>query len=166
LLLMSSANPVLAADEPLRQSRDDAWWTGPIIANSAVTLPQGHYLIEPYLYDVISDDAESLGSLTFMLYGATDALTVGVVPVFGYNKGVDGARSAGPDVSTACASTRKAVGCPPFPCSCSTLSRLADTTSLIPAVPMVSEAVHTAPCCSSIARPISGCRTAAFCACA
>jgi hypothetical protein len=99
LLLMSAANPVLAADEPLRQSRDDAWWTGPIIANSAVTLPQGHYLIEPYLYDVISDDAESLGSLTFMLYGATDALTVGLVPVFGYNKGVDEARSAGPDVA-------------------------------------------------------------------
>ena len=99
VLLLMSANPVLAADTLTRQSRDDAWWTGPIIANSAVTLPQGHYLIEPYLYDVISDDAESLGSLTFMLYGATDALTVGLVPVFGYNKGVHGTRSAGPDVA-------------------------------------------------------------------
>jgi hypothetical protein len=97
-LLLSAAAPAFAPDAPPRQSLDDAWWTGPIIANSAVTLPQGHMLIEPYLYDVISDDAESYGSLTFMLYGATDALTVGVVPVFGYNKG-DGMRSAGPSVA-------------------------------------------------------------------
>lgn len=97
-LLLSAAIPALAADAPPRQALDDAWWTGPIIANSAVTLPQGHYLIEPYLYDAISDDAESFGSLTFMLYGATDALTLGVVPVFGYNKG-DGMHSAGPRVA-------------------------------------------------------------------
>ncbi len=98
-LLMPLAVPALAADAPPRQSLEDAWWTGPIIANSAVTLPQGHYLIEPYLYDVISDDAESFGSLTFMLYGATDALTVGLVPVFGYNKGGGDTRSAGPAVA-------------------------------------------------------------------
>jgi hypothetical protein len=97
-LLLSAAVPAFAADAPTRQSLDDAWWTGPIIANSAVTLPQGHYLIEPYLFDVISDDAESFGSLTFMLYGATDKLTVGIVPVFGYNKG-DGMRSVGPRVA-------------------------------------------------------------------
>jgi hypothetical protein len=97
-LLLSAAIPAFATDTPPRQSLDDAWWTGPIIANSAVTLPQGHYLIEPYLFDVISDDAESFGSLTFMLYGATDKLTVGIVPVFGYNK-ADGLRSAGPRVA-------------------------------------------------------------------
>ena len=98
LLLLSAAVPAFATDAPPRQSRDDAWWTGPIIANSAVTLPQGHYLIEPYLFDVITDDAESFGSLTFMLYGATDDLTIGLVPVFGYNKG-EGMRSAGPSVA-------------------------------------------------------------------
>lgn len=98
-LLLPAAIPALAGAAPPRQSLDDAWWTGPIIANSAVTLPQGHYLIEPYLYDVISEDAESFGSLTFMLYGATDALTVGLVPVFGYNKGGGDARSAGPGVA-------------------------------------------------------------------
>lgn len=97
-LLLSAAVPACATDAPPRQSRDDAWWTGPIIANSAVTLPQGHYLIEPYLFDVIADDAESFGSLTFMLYGATDDLTIGLVPVFGYNKG-DGMRSVGPRAS-------------------------------------------------------------------
>ncbi|WP_337343270.1 MULTISPECIES: transporter [unclassified Pseudoxanthomonas] len=99
VLSLSVALPALATEAPSRQSLDDAWWTGPIIANSAVTLPQGHYLIEPYLYVVSTDDAESYGSLTFMLYGATDALTVGLVPVFGYNKGGDGMRSAGPSAA-------------------------------------------------------------------
>src|SRR5437868_1725409 len=37
----------------VRQSLDDARWTGPILAPSAATLPPGHFLIEPYLYDVI-----------------------------------------------------------------------------------------------------------------
>ena len=97
-LLLSAAVPASATDAPSRQSLDDAWWTGPIIANSAVTLPQGHVLIEPYLFDVITDDAQSFGSLTFMLYGATDKLTVGLVPVFGYNKG-EGLRSVGPRVA-------------------------------------------------------------------
>ena len=37
-----------------RQSREDAWWTGPMLAASAASLPQGHFLLEPYLFDVIS----------------------------------------------------------------------------------------------------------------
>src|SRR5262245_45256764 len=50
-MLVSVAN---AADANLeRQSRDDAWWTGPLLAASPVTLPPGHFLIEPYLYDAI-----------------------------------------------------------------------------------------------------------------
>ncbi|MBV8805065.1 MAG: hypothetical protein JO042_08460, partial [Sinobacteraceae bacterium] len=40
------------APEQFRQSRDDAWWTGPLLAASPVTLPQGHFLIEPYVFDV------------------------------------------------------------------------------------------------------------------
>jgi hypothetical protein len=35
-----------------RQSPDDAWWTGPVVAYSPRSLPQGHMLIEPYLFDV------------------------------------------------------------------------------------------------------------------
>lgn len=73
-----------------RQALDDAWWTGPMIANSAATLPRGHVLIEPYLYDVRSAHADGFGSLTYMLYGLTDRLTLGLVPVLGYNR-VDGA---------------------------------------------------------------------------
>ena len=43
------APPVHAEVE--RQSLDEAWWTGPLLASGASTLPKGHVLIEPYLYD-------------------------------------------------------------------------------------------------------------------
>jgi hypothetical protein len=81
-----------------RQLLEDAWWTGPLLAAGAGTLPQGHALIEPYLYDVIRygrfdlDGAErtasrthSYRSLTYMLYGVTDDFTAGLIPVFGFN---------------------------------------------------------------------------------
>ncbi|MBV8306567.1 MAG: transporter, partial [Gammaproteobacteria bacterium] len=38
-----------AAAQEVQQSRQDAWWTGPMLAPNAATLPQGHALIEPYL---------------------------------------------------------------------------------------------------------------------
>lgn len=57
-----------------------------MLANSASTLPRGHFLVEPYLYDESSPHAHGYGSLTYMLYGLTDRLTVGLVPVFGYNR--------------------------------------------------------------------------------
>jgi hypothetical protein len=81
------------------QSRDDAWWTGPMLAPSGAVLPQGHMLIEPYVFDVITDghlddrgDRHSvptdhdLGSLTYMLYGLTDRVTVGMIPRFFYDQ--------------------------------------------------------------------------------
>lgn len=88
--------PAMATDAPppARQSLDDVWFTGPMLANSAATLPQGHWLLEPYLYDERSSHADGYGSLTYMLYGVTDRLTMGLIPVFGYNR-VDG----GPDSS-------------------------------------------------------------------
>jgi hypothetical protein len=86
-LLGVACVPAVAAD---RQALDEAWWTGPMLANSAATLPRGHVLIEPYLYDVRSAHADGFGSLTYLLYGVTDRLTVGLIPVFGYNR-VDGA---------------------------------------------------------------------------
>src|SRR5205085_9936914 len=83
LLVMSAA---AAAAE---QSREDAWWTGPMLAPSAATLPQGHVLVEPYLFDVMTDgrfDAKGtwhpssrehdIGSLSYILYGLTDRLSV------------------------------------------------------------------------------------------
>src|SRR5690348_11021258 len=55
-----SAPPVASE---VRQSLDDAWWTGPMLAPSAATLPRGHFLIEPYLYDVTSPHSNGFGSL-------------------------------------------------------------------------------------------------------
>jgi len=77
------------------QSLDDAWWTGPMLANSAHTLPQGHMLIESYLYDAISGPTNSVNSLTYLLYGVTDRLTIGLVPTAGYNSVRGGQDSAG-----------------------------------------------------------------------
>ena len=85
--------------EPNRQSLDDAWWTGPIVAAGAGTMPKGHTLVEPYVYDVIRehrfDDegdrqsvprSDSYGSLTYILYGITDRFTAGLIPTFGYTE--------------------------------------------------------------------------------
>jgi hypothetical protein len=89
-----------------QQSLDDAWWTGPIIAAGAGTLPQGHALVEPYVYDVIrygryNNDGDersasrthAYGSLTYILYGVTDRFTAGLIPTFGYNR-VNGGRDS------------------------------------------------------------------------
>ena len=73
-----------AADS--RQSLQDAWWTGPLLANSAGTLPRGHFLIEPYVYDVVSSHNHGIGSRAYVLYGLVDRLTVGVIPIVGDNK--------------------------------------------------------------------------------
>src|SRR4029078_7416599 len=91
----------VAADSD-RQSLDDAWWTGPIVAAGAATLPQGHALIEPYVYDVVTrgrydsngnyrdtDTVHSYGSPTYMAFGATAKLHPGLILTFGFTD-VDG----------------------------------------------------------------------------
>jgi hypothetical protein len=70
----------------VRQPLDDAWWTGPMLAPSAATLPRGHFLIEPYLYDVIAVHSNGFGSLTYVNYGLLDRVTVGLIPTAGFNK--------------------------------------------------------------------------------
>lgn len=95
------------ADALPRQSLDDAWWTGPLLAASAGTLPKGHWLVEPYVYDAIPvarfdahgtghglARSHSLGSLTYVNYGVSDRLTVGAIPTVGYVLPHDGARSS------------------------------------------------------------------------
>jgi hypothetical protein len=74
--------PAISA-APSPQSPDDAWWTGPMLANSAATLPKGHALLETYTFDQIQGDTRLYGSLTYLLYGLTDRLTVGAKPMFG-----------------------------------------------------------------------------------
>jgi hypothetical protein len=68
-----------------RQSTDDAWWTGPMLTPSANTLPRGHFLLEPYLFNVRGQNSSSIGSLTYVLYGLTNKLTVGFIPTAAYN---------------------------------------------------------------------------------
>jgi hypothetical protein len=79
----------------LRQSQDDAWWTGPMLANSAGTLPPGHFLIEPYIYDVSSAHSNGYGSRAYVLYGLANRLTVGMIPIVGYNTVSGGKSSSG-----------------------------------------------------------------------
>jgi len=78
-----------------RQPLAEAWWTGPMMANSAAALPKGHYLIEPYVYDVRSSRVDSFGSLTYMEYGITDRLMAGLIPTFSYNRVSEGPDSQG-----------------------------------------------------------------------
>ena len=91
-----------------RQPLDDAWWTGPLLAPNASTLPEGHLLVEPYLNDVITQGfynssgsplsapgENSYGSLTYIDYGLLNKLTIGTLPTFGYNAPSHGAGSAG-----------------------------------------------------------------------
>lgn len=97
-----------ATEETPRQALGDAWWTGPLLAPSPATLPRGHILVEPYLFDVrprthIDRDGnrtaaprdDNGGSLTYLLYGLTDEVTVGAVPHFGYRRAADGGHSSG-----------------------------------------------------------------------
>lgn len=94
------ATPAFATVQaPERQSLDDAWWTGPLLASGASTLPKGHILFEPYLYDAkpygsfdadgkrrSAPDADNIGSSAYMLYGVTDTLTAGFIPHLGYKR--------------------------------------------------------------------------------
>lgn len=66
-----------------------------MLAPSAATLPRGHVLIEPYLYDVISPHSHGFGSLTYVNYGLVDRVTVGMIPTAGFNKVSNGPSSSG-----------------------------------------------------------------------
>ncbi|HEX3987372.1 MAG TPA: hypothetical protein VHX13_12270 [Acidobacteriaceae bacterium] len=90
-------------------SMSDAWFTGPMLANTAATAPRGHMLIEPYLYDVTTDGAftssgarhsaphqNSYGSLTYLIYALTNTTGIGLMPTFGYTTAANAASSAGP----------------------------------------------------------------------
>lgn len=97
-----------SSDEAGRQALDDAWWTGPVLAAGAGTLPKGRVLFEPYIYDAItyghydnsgtrqsSSRTHSFGSQSYLLYGLTNKVTVGLIPRFGYNDVEQGLDSSG-----------------------------------------------------------------------
>jgi hypothetical protein len=104
--LLAGSVPVAA-----QQSLEDAWWTGPMLAPNAATLPQGHVLFEPYVYDLISNaqfDASGarhsgpyehdVGSQAYMLYGVTDRVTAGMIPRLTYNEPAGAPNSSGIEV--------------------------------------------------------------------
>ena len=87
-----------ASSDSARQSLSEAWWTGPVAAAGAGTLPPGHFLFEPYFYDVRTAHAHSYGSSAFLVYGLADRVALGFIPVVGYNK-LNKGSSAGPSSS-------------------------------------------------------------------
>jgi Putative MetA-pathway of phenol degradation len=113
LALIASA--VAAADDAAtdvtRESREDAWWTGPLLAPNASAFPRGHALVETYVFDVNSNGqfdpsghhepasgGHELGSLTYLIYGLTDRVSVGLLPRFFYDEPAGAPNSSSPGV--------------------------------------------------------------------
>ena len=78
--------PVLA--QPAHEPLGDAWWTGPMLAPSAGTLPPGHWLVEPYVYDIKTAHADNYGSRAYVIYGLLNRFSIGVIPILGLNDGI------------------------------------------------------------------------------
>jgi outer membrane putative beta-barrel porin/alpha-amylase len=68
--------------ERWRAAMQSARWTGPLLASTAETLPQGHIYTEPYFFDVIAGGEHTIGSSGFYQYGLFNNYTVGVQPFF------------------------------------------------------------------------------------
>ena len=73
-----------------RAGADDgeAWFTGSLNSTGATALPAGHFLVEPYLIDVMApaEHLHKAESLNLLLYGVSDDLTVGLIPRFTYRE--------------------------------------------------------------------------------
>ena len=93
---------------PPQQSLDDAWWTGPLLAPNAATLPQGHWLLEPYVYDDMpygrfdrngalhsTGAAHTVGTQSYIEYGLVDRFTLGLIPRLGLHESSAGQGSSG-----------------------------------------------------------------------
>ena len=111
IMAMSNASFAAPEDAPVHQSIEDAWWTGPLLAASPSTLSPGHFLVEPYVFDSMTDGQfdstgarhrtsreSEFGSQSYMLYGLTDRVTVGVIPRIAYNEPTPGQGSSTPGI--------------------------------------------------------------------
>jgi hypothetical protein len=91
-----------------QESLDEAWWTGPLLAPNAATLPQGHWLVEPYVYDLMTygqfdrngtlrstGAAHDFGSQSYVEYGLVDRFTLGLIPRIGLHESSAGQDSSG-----------------------------------------------------------------------
>ena len=109
LALIASA--VAAADDAPRQALADAWWTGPLLAPNASTFPAGHALVETYVFDVNNNGqfdtggrhepaagGHELGSLTYLIFGLTDRVSVGLLPRFFFDEPPGAPNSSSPGI--------------------------------------------------------------------
>jgi hypothetical protein len=71
-----------ASVDELRTAMQSARWTGPLLASTAETLPQGHFYTEPYFFDSISGGKHHPGSSGYYQYGLAKDFTVGFQPNF------------------------------------------------------------------------------------
>jgi hypothetical protein len=107
-LVLTACLAVAQQSPAVHQALNDAWWTGPMLAPNASTLPPGHFLLEPYVFDVITQGfynsagtrvsaphENGYGNLTYFNYGLANKFTVGMIPIFGYNEPSNGPGSAG-----------------------------------------------------------------------
>jgi hypothetical protein len=111
-VLAMSASAIAAATSTTgamtQQSLDDAWWTGPLLAASPGTLPRGHWLVEPYLFDAITyghfdrygtlrnaGAAHEIGNQSYVEYGLVDGFTLGLIPRIGFHESAAGQDSSG-----------------------------------------------------------------------
>jgi hypothetical protein len=91
-----------------QETLDEAWWTGPLLAPNASTLPQGHWLLEPYVYDLMpyghfdhngrltsTGAGHDIGSQSYIEYGLIDRVTLGLIPRLGLHESSAGQDSSG-----------------------------------------------------------------------
>lgn len=94
----ASEDPPSTNPTPFLQDQAQAWWTGPMLAASAETLPKGHLLFEPYFFDIHSQGKNQAGTLDYLLYGLTDRLSVGVIATAGDVVGHSGLARSQPEL--------------------------------------------------------------------
>jgi len=82
-----------------------------LLAPNAATLPQGYWLVEPYVYDLMAygqfdrngrlqstGAGHDFGSQSYIEYGLVDRLTLGLIPRFGLHESSAGQDSSGATV--------------------------------------------------------------------
>lgn len=80
LLFLLLPSAVRADDGVPASVRAEAWFTGSLYSTGASALPEGHFLAEPYL----GGTGRTLQSFNLLLYGATDDVTLGLIPRFSW----------------------------------------------------------------------------------
>ncbi len=97
--------PALAGEASIRESLDDAWWNGPLLAIPAGTIPEGTFAAGAALLDQFSHaggganavPAPGLNEADFrsaLIYGVSDNLNLGLWPLMGLGELPQGQRGS------------------------------------------------------------------------